>query len=182
MKRLMPTALAGAALAVVALTGAAATVRATPAYEPNLEIRYAYAGCHTWALNGVDGVMHVLRLQVGQSIRVVNHDVCMHTLVERDGATAQVVNLAAEPASRHVVVPSYPGDEPLTAQAPASTEPGAMLAFGEGVRVTFDRPGTYELGTVEEDSFFTKAWPTVGEDNELDLTVVVAPSHQLPIE
>jgi hypothetical protein len=221
MKRLIPAAMVVfATLAVSAASSARPTVpnvlpapdtggpaaasqvvSAAAAWLPTLTIRYQTVGCHSWSLNGGPYlVAQDVRLRVGQSLKVVNNDICTHTLLKTSGGALALTSLGDPAAPKHVRVATLPADdqpfvEPV-ARATSSAEPGLLTALGGAARVTFQQTGTYVLTTREgasvlPESLFPTVSPAVrppdligasvgGTDNQLLLHVHVIPDHAKP--
>lgn len=180
MKRVILVVAAMAGLTAVSVAAFATAGAGAVPYQPTLEIRFAEVGCHTWSLNGRPAAVEQnLRLQVGQSITVVNRDICTHTLVETSGAPLTMSAVPAASPTRHVQVPSFTDNQPVVPAG--STAAVGSMAFGSGVLTTFTQPGRYELITHEGDSLFG-AWPTVGPDNQLALHVQVVANRNFPLD
>lgn len=198
MKRLLAPAIllllisAGAVSAIAARGDQAGTRQ-----HPLLVIRPEVVGCHSWSLNGGDYKLdQTVRLREGDSLQVVNRDICTHTLVKTAGGELSFHQFQAEtpmgageaPQAADLTgtvlsakMPIFP--EPTgEAAMPAPVESGEMAQYGAGVTATFDEAGSYNLITEEGASYFPGGVQTIGPDNTLTLHVLVYPpiDHPLP--
>src|SRR5262249_14175674 len=141
------------------LTGLAVAAAASAAPSAGtLVIRHQIRGCHTWSLNGgAFKATQTIRLAKGGSLLVVNNDVMPHRLLRTAG-----------PAITLKLV--EPGNMGVGMQMAGS---GMMSHLGAAVKVTFPSAGIYRLTTKAGEDYM-KGMKTVGEDNVLRATVVVA--------
>jgi hypothetical protein len=177
--------LAAAPLLAVAALVSAAGARQTfspTAVQHRLEIRFEPVGCHSWSLDGgAFAADRTLRLRTGQSLVVVNHDVCPQTLVQTAGNPVAIRNLAPAAVPRHVQVVGVREPEPVVSlRLLEAREPGEMTAMGDRTEVTFYEPGAYVLVTHEGETTLPGDWSTVGPDNQLVLHVQVDAGRQVP--
>ena len=126
-----------------------APVAATPvaAAPPTLvmQITHVMMGCHIWSLNGGPArAAQKIQVPVGSTLKIVDNDVMPHNLIQVGG--------------------------------PAVSISGAeMAAMSAASTVTFSKPGVYKFTTkAGEDYPDVNVGETVGEDNVLNLRVVVA--------
>jgi plastocyanin len=132
-------------LAIAAvLVSAVAPVAAAPGHA-SVVIRHQVRGCHSWSVNGgTFKASQSITLQRGGSFVVTNSDVMPHKLVLTSGPTVRLVR----PMLGHM---------------------------GMSTKVTLTRPGVYRFTTKPgEDYPGMTNLKTIGEDNVLKLTVVVA--------
>jgi plastocyanin len=131
-------------VASLAIAAAAAAAN-TPQKHATLTISHQMRGCHSWALNGGPSVVQqVVSLARGGTITVVDNDVMPHKLVQLGGSGVKIV--AAQ-----------------------------MSRAGAKAQVTFTKAGVYKFATKAGDDYaYAKNIKTIGEDNVLRLTVVVA--------
>jgi hypothetical protein len=148
---------------IAVLTGLVVTVAAAAAPRTGtLVIRHQLRGCHTWSLNGgafkADQAVHLAK---GGSIVVTNNDVMFHRLVELSGAAVSFSLVKAGSAMPMMHTVKLPWSH------------GMMGRPGATVKMTFPTAGTYKFRTVFGEDYM-KMPETIGEDNLLRLTVVVA--------
>jgi hypothetical protein len=120
-------------------------VNAAPAHY--ITIRHQPVGCHAWSLD--DGAFRTslaVRVSRGDAIEFVNDDAMSHRLVELSGPALALPPTLVQNTFRH--------------------------RGGGTAAVTFTRPGTYRLRTIDDETD-SKPLPTAGVDNILRLTVVV---------
>lgn len=203
MKRL----LAPIVVLVLVAVGAVVAIAAQPGetgtrQSPILVIRPEVVGCHSWSLNGgTYQVEHTLRMREGDSLQIVNRDICTHTLVKTAGGSVTLGNFETETpnslglaenasdvtalmhAARMPIFPEPSGEaapppeaQSVTGEQAAAT--GAMTHWGAGVEVRFDEAGSYHFVTEEGAGYFPDGVRTIGPDNTLTLHVLVyAPIH-----
>jgi plastocyanin len=138
------TSLALALAVAAALLTAGVSAAAAPG-NASLLIRHQVRGCHSWSVNGgAFKATQSITLRKGGWLSVTDNDVMSHTLVLTGG--------------------------------PALAIPGAKLAhMGASLKVRLTTPGVYHFKTrAGEDYPSMKGMKTIGEDNVLKLTVVVA--------
>lgn len=159
-----PIAAVLALLAVVVLGVAVTAARGTSGGDTvmakaNLTIHHSMYGCHTWTLNGKEGLVQHVVIRAGQSFTLRNHDNCPHKLVQTSGPTETMMSSATDGALRG----------------------GNLEPFGTPLRVNLFSPGTYsfttEEGVVEADQALSGFFrmPSYGPDNQLQLNVTVLP-------
>ena len=165
---------------LVAVVAAARQSQVPSAVQHQLEIRFEPVGCHSWSLDGgAFKADQTLSLRAGQSVVVVNHDVCTHTLSEKSGRPIAIENLSPTASSQHVHVIGFQDYLPPAATS-GSAERGLMTSVGGRTEATFYQPGTYVLVTHEGDTTLPGAWSTVGPDNQLVLHVHVYAGKHMP--
>jgi hypothetical protein len=132
---------------LAALAGAAvlaATSSAAPK-SASLLIRHQTRGCHTWSVNGGPfRASQTVRLARSGTLTIVNNDVMPQTLIEKSGPKVNVSGNAK------------------------------LNTLGARVKVTFAKAGTYHFATKAGEDYPGMNRPTVGEDNNLTLTVIVS--------
>jgi len=181
MKRMILAAAALVAFAATAVAGAGTTASQAlpvPGSWQTLTIRHEVVGCHSWSLNGGPYTLEqTMRLEVGQSLAVVNNDICTHTLLKSSGGELTLANVAPTAPLTHVQVMSLRDAEAIVPAKPvtAATEPGLMAAPGAGVKVTFNQVGSYTLTTRAGADYFEA--PTIGPDNQIVVHVKVLPDY-----
>ena len=125
----------------------------------NVTIRHEVKGCHAWSVNGGPfQAAQSLRVKPGAVVTITNTDVMSHQLVQQAGFHVAFKNLAA-PANAI-------GDK-------GPYKAGDMAKIGAGTRLVLSKPGTYRFTTKGGEDYM-KGVKTVGEDNVLELTIVVA--------
>ncbi|MGZ4290738.1 MAG: cupredoxin domain-containing protein [Gaiellaceae bacterium] len=133
---------------LVAALGGAAVLGATSTAGTNtasILIRHQTHGCHTWSVgNGVFRASQTVHLARGGTLTIVNDDVMPQPLFQKSGPKAQTS-----------------GNSKLD-------------KIGASVKVTFTKAGTYRFATKAGEDYPGVKAPTVGEDNNLTLTVIVA--------
>jgi hypothetical protein len=148
---LLPLAVVAVALAVVAPATAKPTASVT--------IRHQIKGCHTWSVNGgAYAARHTLHAKRGTVLTIRNLDVMPHQLVQQGGPRVAFSNLRA-PAHAMGLKGPY--------------KAGEMARMGAATRLVLAKPGTYRF-TTRGGEDYTEGVKTVGEDNVLELTIVVS--------
>jgi hypothetical protein len=156
MKRAIAATAATAVLAAVLGTSALGA----PAPSNTLVIRHMVKGCHTWSLNGAkSAVNQVIKLHPGQSLTIRNTDVMPHQLVKTSGSAVTMRLIVSGIAS--------------TGSLKAPYVAGMLPHMSSVLRVSFPKTGTYTLKTKAGEDYMAGV-KTVGEDNVLELRVVVA--------
>lgn len=132
---------------LAALGGAAALV-ATSAAAPKsvlVLIRHQTHGCHTWSVaGGAFRASQTVHLGRGGKITIVNNDVMPQALVKKSGPKVRLTGNAK------------------------------LNMMGARVTVTFAKAGKYHFATKAGEDYPGMDRPTVGEDNNLKLTVIVS--------
>lgn len=149
-------------LSVVALVFAVA-VPAAPR-SASLQINHFKRGCHNWSLNG--GAYHVhqaVQLASGGTLLVTNDDLMVQDLVKTSGPAVHM----------QLVRQSFMGKMHMTMPMNGKPSPYAMSHMGAQVKVTFPRAGRYRFVLIDRGDYFDGI-KTVGDDNELTLTVTVS--------
>jgi hypothetical protein len=173
-----------AAFAILVAAGVTAVAVAVAGSGPvgpvvgTLTIRHELVGCHSWSLNGGTYVENqTVHLVPGQSLDVVNHDTCTHTLVKKQGGQLGMIGFYTEPEMT-VRVPIQPDKGAVG----PTWQPGEMAQWGAGTTMTFYEMDTYRVVTREGEPFVANPGTTTGPDNELTLNVVVhhGPMHPGP--
>ena len=129
----------------VAMTGTKTQRQATTPSKSTITIRHQMKGCHAWSVNG--GPYRASQQTVlarGGTITFVDNDVMPHKLIQTSGPKATLVT-------------------------------PAMSRMGATAKVVFPKKGTYTFVTkAGEDYPFAAGVKTLGRDNVLRLTVVIA--------
>jgi plastocyanin len=108
-------------------------------------IRHQRHGCHTWSVNGgAFRASQTVHLARGGTLTIVNKDVMPQVLVQKSGAKVH------------------------------ETGNPKLNTLGASVKVTFRKAGTYHFATKAGEDYPGMDRPTVGEDNNLTLTVIVS--------
>jgi len=148
---LLPLAVVAVALAVVAPATAKPAVSVT--------IRHQTKGCHAWSVNGgAYTAAHTLHAKRGTVLTIKNLDIMPHQLVQQAGPRLAFVNLRAPAHAMGLKGPYKPGD---------------MAKMGASTRLVLVKAGTYRF-TTRGGEDYVKGVETIGEDNVLELTVVVS--------
>ena len=133
---------------LVAVLGGAAVLVASSMAAPksaSLLIRHQRHGCHTWSLNnGAFRASQTVHLARGGTLTIVNKDVMPQPLFQKGGAKVR------------------------------ETGNPRLNTLGASVKVTFPKGGTYHFATTAGEDYPGMDRPTVGEDNNLTLTVIVS--------
>ncbi len=123
---------------------AATSLAGTPK-SASVLIRHQRHGCHTWSVNGGPfRASQTIHLARGGTVTIVNKDVMPQVLGQKSG--------------------------------PSVRESGntKLNTLGASVKVTFTKAGTYRFATKAGEDYPGMNRPTVGEDNNLTLTVIVS--------
>ncbi len=133
---------------LLAAVGGAAVLVATSAAgtrSASVLIRHQTHGCHAWSVNnGAFRASQTVHLARGGTLTIINDDVMPQALVEKSGPKVH-----------------ESGNARLT-------------KMGASVKVTFAKAGTYYFATKAGEDYPGVKAPTVGEDNNLTLTVIVS--------
>jgi hypothetical protein len=155
------TVLAMGAVAVTAAVAPAAPAKASK--SASLVIRHQVRGCHAWSLNGgpfrVTQKVHLAR---GGFLTLTNNDLMAQELVKTRGPAVKQQLL--EPSGKSQVMM---GDDMA-----AMGGHWALDHMGARVKVTFPKDGVYRFKVVDRGDYVEVK--TIGDDNELALTVVVS--------
>lgn len=132
---------------LAALVGATVLVATSAAgtSSASVLIRHQAHGCHAWSVNG--GAFHAsqtVHLTRGGTLTIVNNDVMPQVLLEKTGPKVH------------------------------ETGNATLNKLGASVKVTFAKAGTYHFATKAGEDYPGVKAPTVGEDNNLTLTVIVS--------
>ena len=133
---------------LLAVLGGAAVLVSSSIAAPrsaSVLIRHQRHGCHMWSVNG--GAFHAsqtVHLARSGTLTIVNTDVMPQVLVQKSGAKVH------------------------------ETGNPKLNTLGAWVKVTFPKAGTYHFATKAGEDYPGMNRPTVGEDNNLTLTVIVS--------
>ncbi len=132
---------------LLAVLGGAAVLVSSSIAAPksaSVLIRHQRHGCHTWSVNGgAFRASQTVHLARRGTLTIVNKDVMPQVLVEKSGAKVH------------------------------ETGNSKLNTLGASVKVTFPKAGTYHFATKAGEDYPGMDRPTVGEDNNLTLTVIV---------
>jgi plastocyanin len=137
-------------IVLLALVAAAIAVAAPAGAKAPIQIQIQHAthGCHTWSVgNNASRASQTVRVHAGTTFTVTNNDVMPHTLVQ----------LAGPKVALH-----------------SATSTMRMSHMGATTQFALRTPGTYRFTTKAGEDYPGVTLKTIGEDNVLRLTVVVA--------
>ena len=157
------------AIAIALLTGTALVAGGSAAARPagaaksaSLVIRHQTRGCHAWSLNGGRFVVkQTVRLARGGFLTLTNNDLMAQELIRKSGSAVKQQLLGPRGKSQVMMG----GDEM------GKPGPYALTHSGAKLKVTFPKAGTYRFAVMDRGDYVEVK--TVGEDNELTLTVIV---------
>ena len=123
----------------------AATSLAAAPKSASLLIRHQRHGCHSWSVNnGAFRASQTVHVTRGGTVTIVNKDVMPQALIQKSGAKVR------------------------------ETGNPKLDTMGASVKVTFPKAGTYHFATKAGEDYPGMDRPTVGEDDNLTLTVIVS--------
>ena len=133
---------------LVAVLGGAAFLVSSSIAAPksaSVLIRHQRHGCHAWSVNGgAFRASQTVHLARGGTVTIVNKDVMPQAFAQKSGPKAQ---MSGNPK---------------------------LNTLGASIKVTFPKAGTYRFATKAGEDYPGMNRPTVGEDNNLTLTVIVS--------